>query len=155
MENGYFNKITLNSCSLQVAPLLHRLINIFIYEKNDFLFGKILRMLFILLSFVSLHSTLLAQNCANTTEIGSFTFEDLYTDGIIDAVDNPLANVSVEIFDENGSVGTATSDPMGNYLFIGLTASKQYRVEFTAPLGMEESESNTDFGEFTIIKNTP
>jgi len=84
------------------------------------------------------------QNCPNPTEIGGFTFEDLYTDGIIDGVDLPLANVSVEIFDENGSVGTATSDPAGNYLFTGLTAGKQYRVEFTTPTGMEESESNTD-----------
>jgi len=87
---------------------------------------------------------LYGQNCGNTTEIGGYTFEDIYTDGIIDGVDKPLPSVSVEVFDETGSVGTATSDLVGNFLFTGLTAGKRYRVEFTTPVGMEESESNVD-----------
>ena len=67
--------------------------------------------------------------------IGDFVWEDLDADGIQDAGEIGINNVSVELFNAaDVSQGTTTTNAAGAYSFTGLTPADYY-VVFTTPAG--------------------
>ncbi|MEL6522481.1 MAG: SdrD B-like domain-containing protein [Pseudomonadota bacterium] len=69
--------------------------------------------------------------------VGNIVFLDNNGNGVFDAGDDVVENVTVELLDENGSVvDTTTTDANGEYSFGGLDAGT-YSVRFTPPEGLE------------------
>ena len=82
-------------------------------------------------------------------QVGNLVFEDVNNNGVVDAGDNGIAGVPVELFrvdgsavtpvtDSNGQPRRLTTDANGNYLFTGLTAGT-YVVRITTPAGFMSS----------------
>lgn len=85
--------------------------------------------------------------CAPNTKIEGTVFEDFDDDGVKDAVEPFLKDITVTLFDENAQVGAPVqTNASGLYSFTGLTASKVYRVEFTVPSYLEEGAVGTGSG---------
>ncbi len=75
--------------------------------------------------------------------LGDFVWEDLNADGIQDAGEPGIENVTVELFDgADVSQGTTTTDAAGLYLFDNLVPGDYY-VVFTPPTGYEFSPQDT------------
>ncbi|WP_414579733.1 SdrD B-like domain-containing protein, partial [Anabaena sp. CCY 9402-a] len=68
----------------------------------------------------------------NLASLGDFVFADNNANGIQDAGDTPIGNVTVELIQNNVVVATTTTNPDGSYLFNGLIPG-DYQVQFTAP----------------------
>lgn len=67
--------------------------------------------------------------------IGDFVWEDLNANGIQEAGEPPIANVTVRLLDASGAVvKTTTTDATGHYLFSELNPGV-YQIEFVAPAG--------------------
>ncbi len=78
----------------------------------------------------------------NTATIGDYVFEDVNKNGIQDAGDLPLANVSVILKDNLGNVvQSTTSDSNGNYSFTNVAAGT-YKVQFVTPVGTTSTVKN-------------
>jgi hypothetical protein len=68
---------------------------------------------------------------AHGVSIGDHVFFDVDGDGIQSAADTPISGVIATVMDEtNHEVGTATTDPSGNYVVSGLTPSTSYTICF-------------------------
>ena len=75
--------------------------------------------------------------------IGDFVWEDLDADGIQDAGEPGIENVTVELKDTDGNVlATTTTDAAGNYLFADLDPG-EYKVEFELPGGFKFTQAST------------
>ena len=75
--------------------------------------------------------------------IGDFVFDDLDADGIQDAGETGVNNVTVELFNAaDVSQGTTTTNAVGAYSFTGLTPADYY-VVFTTPAGFSFSPQDT------------
>ena len=101
-----------------------------------------------------------------TTTVGDFVWEDLDADGIQDAGETGVNNVSVELFNSaDVSQGTTTTNGVGAYSFVNVSPGDYY-VVFTLPAGYNfspldagaddtvDSDANTTTGRtanFTII----
>lgn len=84
------------------------------------------------------HYTVLAP----AIKLGDKVFEDTNKDGIQDANEAGLANVTVILKDANGTeISRTTTDSNGQYLFDKL-AKGHYTVEFVTPEGYTPSPSN-------------
>ncbi len=93
--------------------------------------------------------------CTNPTEIGGFVFEDLNANGIKDLGEPFLENITVSLFEDQGSTPvTLNTNINGEYLFIGLVSGDNYRVEFTIPAGMQEARTGTDSRSATQFTTT-
>ncbi len=85
--------------------------------------------------------------CSVSEQIGGFVFEDFNNDGTKDINEAPIKGVDVEIFDDNGPLGTVvTTDENGEYVFDGLNPSTVYRIEFSVSNGMHEGVHGTASG---------
>ena len=75
--------------------------------------------------------------------LGNFVFEDLDADGVRDAGEAGIANVTVELLDATGTtvLGTDVTDGNGFYDFTGLTPG-DYKVRFVTPGGYESSAAD-------------
>ncbi|MFO7890213.1 MAG: choice-of-anchor D domain-containing protein, partial [bacterium] len=66
-----------------------------------------------------------------TTGVGDFVWNDQDGDGIQDSGEPGVANVTVDLLNNNGNVvATTTTDANGHYEFIGITATR-YQLEFS------------------------
>ncbi|WP_160122397.1 SdrD B-like domain-containing protein [Rhodovarius lipocyclicus] len=75
-------------------------------------------------------------------KIGDRVFEDQNGNGIQDAIDTPLAGVTVKLLDGSGTVvASMVTDANGNYLFDGLRPDT-YSVKFDAPAGYHFTDKN-------------
>lgn len=89
---------------------------------------------------------------ASPTAIGGTAFRDFNSNGLDEANDPGLSNVTVTIFncDASGAstqVATMLTDINGSYSFTGLTAGTTYRVEFSGyPAGYEPTFRGTSNG---------
>ena len=93
--------------------------------------------------------------CTNPTELGGFVFEDLNANGIKDTSEVFLENITVSLFDEQGTLPLIlNTDINGEYLFTGLIAGVDYRVEFTIPEEMQESRTGIDSRSATQLTNS-
>ncbi len=79
----------------------------------------------------------------NAAGLGDQVFFDENNNGVRDAGEAPIADVTVQLLDENGDpvdgVPTQSTDSNGGYFFPGLPAGT-YIVKFTAPSGPEGQE---------------
>lgn len=83
--------------------------------------------------------------CTNPTEVGGFVFEDLNTNGIKDAGEAFLEDITVSLFEDQGTtLLTLNTNANGEYLFTGLISGADYRIEFTLPAGMQEARTGVD-----------
>jgi uncharacterized repeat protein (TIGR01451 family) len=74
--------------------------------------------------------------------IGDFVWEDIDGDGIQDAGEPGIENVTVTLLDDNGNtIATTTTDPSGFYEFTGLVPG-DYVVVFGTPAGYEPTPAN-------------
>eukprot|EP00903_Cladosiphon_okamuranus_P000629 g627.t1 len=81
--------------------------------------------------------------------LGDFVWEDLNADGIQDAGEPGIENVTVMLLDGDGNMlDQTTTDANGFYEFTGLTPG-DYIVKFTAPAGFEASPAN-EGGDDTV-----
>ncbi|WP_197494102.1 SdrD B-like domain-containing protein, partial [Lewinella sp. 4G2] len=77
-----------------------------------------------------------------TATIGDFVFLDEDADGVQDAGEEGIEDVTVNLLDENGDVvATTTTDVDGAYEFTDVVPG-DYVVEFEAPAGTEPSPVN-------------
>jgi protocatechuate 3,4-dioxygenase beta subunit len=76
-----------------------------------------------------------------TASIGDFVFNDLNGNGVQDAGEAGIPNVTVSLLNPNGTTTTTTTDANGNYNFTNL-APGSYNVTFTTPAGLTASPSN-------------
>jgi protocatechuate 3,4-dioxygenase beta subunit len=77
-----------------------------------------------------------------TTVLGDFVWEDLNADGIQDAGEPGIENVTVTLLDDNGNtVGSTTTDGTGFYEFTGVVPG-DYVVVFGTPSGYEATPAN-------------
>ncbi|WP_083389696.1 SdrD B-like domain-containing protein [Trichormus sp. NMC-1] len=79
----------------------------------------------------------------NTASLGDFVFNDANNNGIQDAGEAGIGEVTVELINPtDGSViATTTTDGTGAYTFTGLTPG-DYQVKFTSPTGYVFSTAN-------------
>ncbi|MBX7105662.1 MAG: carboxypeptidase regulatory-like domain-containing protein, partial [Gemmataceae bacterium] len=78
----------------------------------------------------------------NLYKLGDRVFLDTNCNGIQDAGESGVANVTVNLLDANGNViGTTTTDPTGMYMFSNLPAGT-YEVQFVAPQGLAFTQAN-------------
>ncbi len=74
--------------------------------------------------------------------LGDFVWHDLDGDGIQDAGEPGLENVTVNLYDGTGAfIATTLTDANGLYLFENLYPGDYY-VEFVAPVGMDLTDAN-------------
>ncbi|MCI9888961.1 carboxypeptidase regulatory-like domain-containing protein [Micrococcales bacterium 31B] len=74
--------------------------------------------------------------------LGDYVWEDSNGNGVQDAGEAPVANVTVNLLDATGKIlDTTTTDEAGKYLFDGLAAGT-YAVEFVAPQGTKLITAN-------------
>ena len=75
--------------------------------------------------------------------LGDFVWEDLNADGVQDIDEPGIQGVTVELFDANTmmSLGTTTTGPTGEYLFVNLEQGDYY-VVFGSPTGYDGSPAN-------------
>lgn len=82
------------------------------------------------------------QNASNVS-LGDFVWEDIDRDGVQDAGEPGIANVTVNLLDAAGTViGTTTTNALGYYTFNNLPPNVKYEVQFVAPVGYTISPSN-------------
>ena len=75
--------------------------------------------------------------------VGDFVWNDLDGDGVQEAGEPGISNVTAVLFDSSGTaIATQTTDAAGQYLFEGLPPG-QYSVQFTPPTGMVPTVSDT------------
>jgi len=85
--------------------------------------------------------------------IGDYVFLDANANGVQDAGDTPVQNVTVTLRDSGGAtVATTTTDANGAYHFDDLLAG-DYRVDFTAPAGY--SFTSQTAGSDTTVDSNP
>ena len=93
--------------------------------------------------------------CTNPTEIGGFVFEDLNANGIKDVGESFLENMTVLLFEDQGTTPlTLNTNINGEYLFTGLISGDDYRIEFTIPAGMQEARTGADSRSATQFTTT-
>lgn len=82
----------------------------------------------------TLASAAMAPVTVGGARIGDTVFRDWDADGLQDAGEEGIANVSVQLWDNAGTslLSTTTTDAAGNYLFTGLTANT-YQIRVVAP----------------------
>lgn len=81
-------------------------------------------------------------NDPHTASLGDTVFFDGNGNGVFDAGDGVVSDVTVELLDDAGAVlRTTTTDGQGNYLFDGLEAG-DYIVQFTQVDGFEFTAAN-------------
>ncbi|MBI5858505.1 MAG: carboxypeptidase regulatory-like domain-containing protein [Sphingobacteriales bacterium] len=85
-------------------------------------------------------------NVTSTTgpsaSLGDRVWEDLNNNGLQDAGEPGVANVTVQLYNSSNVLqATLTTDAFGNYMFNGLTPGSYY-VKFTAPAGFTLSTAN-------------
>jgi LPXTG-site transpeptidase (sortase) family protein len=86
--------------------------------------------------------TLTITGATVTAALGDFVWLDANMDGIQDAGEIGVANVTVRLLDQNGNqLATTTTDANGFYSFTGLTPGT-YRVDFVPPAGYTVSPAN-------------
>jgi|GEM_PF-1638909 len=73
--------------------------------------------------------------------IGNYVWNDLNKNGMQDAGEPAIANVTVKLTYPNSSTTTTTTDANGYYIFNNLSAGT-YTVTFTTPAGMSATSSN-------------
>lgn len=75
--------------------------------------------------------------------LGNFVWEDLNANGIWDAGEPGIPNVTVQLYQQNGPIpiATTTTDANGNYLFTNITPGN-YFVKFVKPSGYIFSPAN-------------
>lgn len=75
--------------------------------------------------------------------LGDFVWEDLNRDGIQDAGEPGIANVTVELYDKTGTtlLNTTKTNALGYYIFNDLNLG-EYKVKFIAPSGYLVSPVN-------------
>lgn len=72
--------------------------------------------------------------CGTNTQLGGTVFDDFNNDGIRGSSEAGIRDVSVNLFDDNGQVGSSTTtNASGSFTFSGLSAGQVYRVEFLVP----------------------
>ncbi|MTB54023.1 SdrD B-like domain-containing protein, partial [Lewinella sp. W8] len=77
-----------------------------------------------------------------TASLGDFVFEDVDGDGIQDAGEPGVPNVTVNLKDENGNViASTTTAGDGSYSFDNLVPG-DYSVQFVLPGGFEYTDLN-------------
>lgn len=82
--------------------------------------------------------------------IGDYVWEDLDRDGVQEDNEPPLANVLVELYDEDKSyLMSTTSDPLGRYFIEGIQPG-QYYVKFNSPSGFQPTLA----GQGALNKNS-
>jgi protocatechuate 3,4-dioxygenase beta subunit len=79
----------------------------------------------------------------NLASLGDKVWYDINNDGIQDATEGGVANVTVELYNGAGTtlLKSTTTDAMGNYIFNAL-APGTYKVKFIAPSGYTISPAN-------------
>ncbi len=92
--------------------------------------------------------------CTNPTEIGGFVFEDINANGSKDTEEKFIENITVSLFDDQGTPIVSNTNINGEFLFTGLTIGTDYRIEFTLPTGMQESKIGPDSHSATQINTT-
>lgn len=86
-----------------------------------------------------------------TTGVGDFVWDDQDEDGIQDAGEPGVANVTVTLQLGNGTVvSSTTTNASGYYEFIGLTAGTSYQLVFTNLPGGYDFTSKDQGGDDTI-----
>jgi hypothetical protein len=82
-------------------------------------------------------------NCGTPSSIGDKVWNDLDRDGIQDAGEPGIQNVTVQLLGSNGTtvLGTTTTNASGIYSFTNLPAGT-YTVQFTAPSGFTFTTKN-------------
>jgi protocatechuate 3,4-dioxygenase beta subunit len=76
------------------------------------------------------------------TALGDFVWEDLNADGVQDADEPGIEDVTVNLLDsQDNVVATTWTDAGGGYWFSGLTPGS-YRIQFVAPNGYHASPAN-------------
>jgi uncharacterized repeat protein (TIGR01451 family)/gliding motility-associated-like protein len=77
-------------------------------------------------------------NAVLPATLGDYVFVDANKNGIQDAGDTPIPNVTVTLYTNGTATATTTTDITGHYSFTGLTpgSSLSYSVGFTTPTGM-------------------
>ncbi|MBN2103073.1 choice-of-anchor D domain-containing protein [bacterium] len=86
-----------------------------------------------------------------TTGVGNFVWNDLDTDGIQDAGEPGVANVTVALQLGNGTdVSSTTTDADGYYQFIGLASGTQYQLVFSNLPGGYDFTSKDQGGDDTV-----
>ena len=84
--------------------------------------------------------------------VGDFVWEDLDTDGVQDAGEPGISNVTVVLNDGSGPVATQTTDSAGLYLFTNLPPGT-YSVSFVDPTGY--TATTTDAGGNDALDSDP
>jgi fimbrial isopeptide formation D2 family protein/uncharacterized repeat protein (TIGR01451 family) len=89
-----------------------------------------------------------------TASIGDFVWEDLNANGVQDAGESGLGNVSVNLYDNAGTlINSTTTAADGSYNFAGLVPANGYSVEFLPPTdylfspqdqGLDTTDSDAD-----------
>lgn len=84
------------------------------------------------------------QSCAGLSGI---VYEDYNDNGYLDVsagaiCENGLANIDVNIYDDSGLIGTATTNMQGNWSFTGGTFGDSLRVEYDLPNTLEPAKAS-------------
>jgi choice-of-anchor A domain-containing protein/uncharacterized repeat protein (TIGR01451 family) len=89
----------------------------------------------------------------STASLGDFVWNDANQNGIQDAVETGISNVTVQLYNtSNNLIGTATTNSSGLYSFTNITPGSYY-VQFTAPSGYSVSPALQ--GSDTTIDSNP
>jgi len=91
---------------------------------------------------------------SSTARVGDFVWEDRNGNGIQDAGDSGLANVTVQLYNNSNVLqSTKTTDTAGAYAFTGLAAGNYY-VKFTLPSGYVFSPKDVSTGGATDLTDS-
>ncbi|MEZ4707401.1 MAG: SdrD B-like domain-containing protein [Caldilineaceae bacterium] len=77
-------------------------------------------------------------------EIGNSVWNDLDGDGVQDAGEPGLANLTVNLQGADGTNSSTTTDNGGNYYFGNLTANTAYTLTMSEPVGYSLTAANTE-----------
>ncbi len=85
-------------------------------------------------------SNIITVTISRCLSLGDLVWNDLNNNGKVDGTETGIAQVAVKLLDKTGvtTLGTATTDANGKYLFANL-APGEYVVEITAPAGYKSS----------------
>ncbi|MCA9123729.1 MAG: carboxypeptidase regulatory-like domain-containing protein [Planctomycetales bacterium] len=80
---------------------------------------------------------------AGTASVGDRVWLDIDADGLQDAGEHGIANITVELFQSDGTaIGSDMTDAAGYYRFDDLNTTLQYYLVFTSPAGYRFSPQN-------------